>query len=104
MSEAVKSTAKKVVKSAKLEKTKKWLAEHGAAQGKNVPVVGTAITAAGIVLSKYPTPEKLAKLKAARAKTNAALKDVEKNLKRKLTRKERATLDKQHFDYFMRNG
>lgn len=101
--EAVKTTARKIATPKRQEAVKEAVRKALNKYGGAVPIVGPAVKAAQTVLEQMPTEAKLRRAETARRKTNAALKAVEKNLKRKLTRKERATLDKQHFDFFYRN-
>lgn len=105
--DALKSGAKKVIRSSRLQKAKGAavsIAKRVGAGG--VGVLGPFASAASIVLTKYPTEAKLKALGAARKKADAAVALVEKTLKARgqsLTRKQRNLLLKQHIDFFIAN-
>lgn len=102
MSEGVKSTAKKVAKSRVSQKTKERFASVAKNVGKNVPVVGMMIPALEIVKGAKLAPKVVAGQKA-----DKAMREVKKNLAKsgqKLTREQERTLQKQHYEYFLKHG
>lgn len=97
---AVKTTAKRVVKSSKFSRAKAAAVDVA----KRVPVggvLGPFVSAAQQVISKMPSESQLKAAKRARTRADAAVKDVEKRMK--LTKKQRNVLLQQHIDYFRRN-
>lgn len=101
---AVKATAKKVVKSPKLQSAKAKAIEIARTVGSGgTGVLGPFVQAAATVISKMPSPKQLAKAKDSRQKAEAAVKAVEKDLAKhgqKLTKKQKNVLLKQHIDYY----
>lgn len=103
--ETAKTTIRRVATPARIERTKaaiKSTAKKAAPLA--LPVAGAiAVGTARVKLQGKVAKRTLARSKTPEAKALRALDDVERNLKRKLTPKERRTLYAQHVEHFKRN-